>query len=118
MSNVENWTPQQVKDALDAGEIVLIDVRTPPEFMMEHIEGALLMPMSFFKPESLPTQDGKRIVLHCGSGVRSGKMCEKMGAAGLSPLAHMEGGFAAWKNAKLPYIGIEMSSGAPVKVNG
>ena len=118
MSNVENWSPQQVKDALDAGEIVLIDVRTAPEFMMEHIEGALLMPMSFFKPGSLPTQDGKRIVLHCGSGVRSSKMCEKMGAAGLSPLAHMEGGFAAWKNARLPYIGIEMSSGAPVKVNG
>lgn len=118
MSDVENWSPQQVKAALDAGEIVLIDVRTPPEFMMEHIEGALLMPMSFFIPECLPTQDGKRIVLHCGSGARSGRMCQKMPAAGLSPLAHLEGGFAAWKNAKLPYIGIDMSSGAPVKMNG
>lgn len=62
--------------ALDAQEIVLIDVRTPPEYIMEHIDGALLMPMAFFRPRRCPRRDGKRIVLHCGSGARSGKMAE------------------------------------------
>lgn len=113
MTELENWAPKRVKSALDDGEIVLIDVRTPQEYMIEHIEGALLMPMAFFSVSALPTQDGKRIVLHCGSGARSGKMAEKMNAVGMSPLAHMEGGFGAWKEEKLPYIGTDMNTGAP-----
>ncbi len=71
------------------------------------------MPMAFFNVSSLPSQQGKRIVLHCGSGVRSGKMAEKMSEVGMPPLAHLEGGFGAWKEAKLPYIGTDMSTGAP-----
>ena len=113
MSNIENWNPQKVHDSLKAGEIVLIDVRTPPEYMMEHIDGSLLMPMAFFNPECLPDQSVKRIVLHCGSGARSGKIGEESIRAGVTPLAHMEGGFAAWKKAGLPYRGTEMSTGAP-----
>jgi rhodanese-related sulfurtransferase len=117
MAQLENWTPEKVKVALDAQEIVLIDVRTPPEYIMEHIDGALLMPMAFFRPEALPTQDGKRIVLHCGSGARSGKMAEIALKAGLSPLAHMEGGFGAWKQAGLPYTGTDRATGAPKAMN-
>lgn len=117
MSELESWNPERVKTALDAGEIVLIDVRTPQEYMFEHVEGALLMPMAFFKPETLPGQDAKRIVLHCGSGVRSGKVAQRLLASGVTPLAHMDGGFAAWKQARLPYIGTDMASGAPVRVD-
>lgn len=116
MSDLENWTPAQIKKALEDNAIVLIDVRTPQEYMIEHVEGALLMPMAFFNIHALPTQDGKRIVLHCGSGIRSGKVADKMSAAGISPLAHMEGGFAAWKEAKLPYIGTDMATGAPTRM--
>lgn len=118
MSKVENWSPEKVKAALDAQEIVLIDVRTPAEYMMEHVDGAFLMPMAFFRPEALPTQDGKRIVLHCGSGARSSKVAEKALAAGVSPFAHMEGGFGAWKQAGLPYTGTEMATGAPKAMKG
>lgn len=116
MSELEDWSPEQVKTALDAGEIVLIDVRTPQEYMMEHVEGALLMPMAFFRVETLPTQDGKRIVLHCGSGVRSSKVAQQAMAVGYAPLAHMKGGFGAWKQAGLPYIGTDMASGAPKRM--
>lgn len=118
MTTVENWTPAQVKDALDKGEIVLIDVRTPQEFMFEHIEGALLSPMAFFSSASLPTQETKRIVLHCGSGMRSGKVAAVCLDEGIAPIAHMEGGFGAWKAAGLPYIGTDMATGAPRKVEG
>ena len=113
MSELEDWPPEQVRDALQAQEIVLIDVRTPAEYMMEHIEGALLMPMSFFRPDALPTQDGKRIVLHCGSGMRSSRVADRVMAAGIAPIAHMKGGFGAWKKAGLSYVGTDMASGAP-----
>jgi len=113
---IEVWTPEEVKTALDKGEIVLIDVRTPQEFMFEHIEGALLLPMSFFKAEALPTQDGKRIVFYCGSSMRSGRVAGLAKAAGYDPIAHLQGGFGKWKEAQMPYIGTDMSTGAPKSV--
>ena len=112
-ATLETWTPEEVARAKAAGEIVLIDVRTPQEFMFEHIEGALLSPMAFFDPAALPGQSEKRIVLHCGSGVRSERMARVALGAGFDRIAHMEGGFGAWKAARLPYIGTDMSSGAP-----
>lgn len=114
---IENLTVQQVYDELQNNQIVLIDVRTPQEYMFEHIEGALLFPVAFFSPESLPSQDGKRIVLHCGSGVRSEKVGTRCLASGIDRIAHMKGGFAEWKKAGLAYIGTDMSTGAPKKVS-
>lgn len=112
----ETWTPDEVQSAMAAGEIVVIDVRTPQEFMFEHIEGALLMPMSFFKASALPGQSDKRIVFHCGSGIRSEKVSRAAIEAGIDRIAHMEGGFSAWKTAKKPYMGTNMGTGAPQKV--
>ncbi|SEL12683.1 rhodanese-like domain-containing protein [Roseovarius nanhaiticus] len=108
---VDLWTPEEI--AADRDSLVLIDVRSPQEFALERIEGALLMPLQEFRPERLPGQQGKRLVLHCGSGVRSGKAAQMCLEAGLDPIAHMEGGMAAWKESGQPYIGTEMSTGAP-----
>ncbi|QFS81271.1 putative adenylyltransferase/sulfurtransferase MoeZ [Roseivivax sp. THAF40] len=114
----ERWSPEEVKAARDAGEIVIIDVRTPQEFAFEHIEGAMNFPMAYFDPKALPGQSDKRIVLHCGSGIRSARMANVAAEAGLDVIAHLEGGFGAWKQAKLPFIGTEMSSGAPKRMEG
>ncbi|MGR3377752.1 rhodanese-like domain-containing protein [Salipiger abyssi] len=110
---LETWTVDEVAEAFDKNEIVLIDVRTPQEFMFEHVEGALLMPLAFFKAEKLPGQSDKRIVFHCGSGVRSERVARAALDAGFGRVAHMEGGFGAWKGAKKPYIGTNMATGAP-----
>lgn len=115
---LETWSPEEVQEALEGGEIVLVDVRTPQEYMMEHVHGALLMPMAFFRAETLPGESDKRIVFHCGSGVRSEKVARAVLAAGRGRVAHMGGGFAAWKQAKLPHIGTDMATGAPKKVGG
>ena len=114
----ERWSPEEVKSARDAGEIVIIDVRTPQEFAFEHIEGAMNFPMAYFDGKALPGQSDKRIVLHCGSGIRSAKMAKVAAEAGLDMIAHLEGGFGAWKQAKLPYIGTDMASGAPKRMGG
>ncbi len=113
---LESWTPDEVQTALGKGEIVLIDVRTPQEYMFEHIEGSLLMPMAYFDARKLPGQSDKRIVLHCGSGVRSEKMAKTAIEAGFDKIAHLDGGFGAWKAAKKPYIGTNMGTGAPQRV--
>lgn len=110
-ATVENWTPERLKTAFDAGEVVIIDVRTPQEFSFEHIHGALLAPLATFEPRHLPAQEGKRLVFHCGSGVRSRKVAEACLAAGMQPVAHLDGGFAAWKTANMPYVAIDPATG-------
>lgn len=110
---LETWTPQEVAEAYAKGEIVLIDVRTTPEYMFEHVEGALLSPMAFFNPKNLPEQSGKPVVFYCGSGARSGRVAGMTLESGFDKVAHMEGGFGAWKQAGLPFIGTNMATGAP-----
>jgi rhodanese-related sulfurtransferase len=115
---LETWTVAEVAAAFARDEIVLIDVRTPQEYMFEHIEGALLMPMSFFRADKLPGQSEKRIVFHCGSGVRSDRVARAAIAAGMDRIAHMGGGMVAWKETHQPYIGTNMATGAPQLVDG
>lgn len=116
-ATLETWTVEEVAAAYDRQEIVLIDVRTIQEYGFEHIGGALLLPLPFFEARALPGQSDKRIVFLCGSGVRSEKVARACIEAGFDRIAHMQGGFAAWKAAKLPYIGINMATGAPQPVN-
>ncbi|WP_425101604.1 rhodanese-like domain-containing protein [Tropicibacter sp. S64] len=115
-ATLETWTVDEVQQALKNHDIVLIDVRTPQEYMFEHIPGALLLPMSFVDCASLPGQTDKRIVFHCGSGMRSEKVARKAIAEGFDRIAHMEGGFGAWKSAQKPYMGTNMATGAPQMV--
>lgn len=111
-AELQSWTAEEVQRAFAANEIAIIDVRTPAEFMFEHIEGALLAPLSWFQPANLPSQQGKQMVFHCGSGMRSEKVARQCLEAGFESVAHMEGGFSAWKKAGLPYLGTDMSSGS------
>ena len=116
LATLETWTVQEVAAAWADNQIVLIDVRTVQEYSFEHVEGALLLPMSFFNAQKLPGQSDKRIVFYCGSGVRSEKVARAAIEGGISQIAHMEGGFGAWKAAKLPYIGTDMATGAPKRM--
>ncbi|MBM9593149.1 rhodanese-like domain-containing protein [Roseitranquillus sediminis] len=113
---LETWTVAEVEEALREGRAVLIDVRTPQEYMFEHVEGALLFPLAFFRADSLPSQEGKRLVFHCGSGARSEKVARQCLAAGITPVAHLEGGFGAWKKEGRSHIATDMATGAPKRV--
>jgi len=108
---LETWSPAEVKAAMDRHEIVLIDVRTPQEYLFERIEGALLAPLSEFDPRNLPDQRGKRIVLHCGSDTRSGKAGRMCLSHGTGRMAHMKGGFAEWKAEGLPHLSTDLATG-------
>jgi rhodanese-related sulfurtransferase len=116
--DLEHWTPEEVAEAFYRNQIAIIDVRTPQEYMLERVPGALLMPMSEFEPDKLPEGRGKRLVFHCGSGARSEKVARRALEAGLAPVAHMEGGFAAWKKSGQAYIGTDLPTGAPKRVDG
>ncbi|MDR3508765.1 MAG: rhodanese-like domain-containing protein [Caulobacteraceae bacterium] len=105
-------TPAQVKAALAAQEILLIDVREPAEFAAERIHGALNFPLSTFDPSALPKADDKTIVFQCGSGKRSAMAVDQCRKAGHAIDAHLAGGIMAWKGQGLPTVSIDGDTGA------
>jgi len=110
---VTDATPEQVNAWLVSGEILLVDVREANEYAFERIHGALLYPLSTFDPKALPTE-GRKLVLHCGSGKRSMMAAHKLQAAGHDHLTHLAGGIQAWKAAGLPVIRIDVQTGRVV----
>jgi rhodanese-related sulfurtransferase len=95
---VEDLTPEQVKALLEAGEIVLVDVREPHENVAERIPGGALNPLQSFDPGAQP-DEGKRVVYYCRSGRRSVTASLLAQDAGQPHDAHMAGGILAWKAA-------------------
>lgn len=114
---LDTWSVDEVHEALHRGEIAVIDVRTAQEYMFEHIDGALLAPMGQIRPDRLPAMEGRPLVFYCGSSRRSDAVARTLLAAGHPRIAHMDGGFAAWKEAGNSYIGTDMATGAPQRVD-
>jgi rhodanese-related sulfurtransferase len=110
-AKTKDLTPHQVNAALDAHEILLIDVREPAEFAVERIYGALNLPLSTFDPAALPKADDRTIVFQCGSGKRSASAVDQCRKAGHAVDSHLAGGIAAWKAAGLPTTAVESETG-------
>lgn len=91
-----------VKEWYDRNEILLVDVRETSEFELEHIAGALLLPMSSFDAEIFPVLPGKKIVLHCAIGKRSEAAGKMLLSEGHTGAIHLTGGLDAWKAAGFP----------------
>ena len=51
--------------------LLLVDVRETKEYDLEHIAGALLMPLSSLEADLFPAVTDKPLVLHCAIGKRS-----------------------------------------------
>lgn len=112
---IEELSPRQVAELLQARQILLIDVREPGEYAVQRIPEALLHPLSTFDAAALPPDQPRRIVFHCGSGKRSALAAQARLASGASCAAHMAGGMGAWTTQGLPFIEIDPATGKPVR---
>lgn len=101
---IKTMEPDEVARLLEAGKLLLIDVREPSEYAAERIPGALLYPLSTFDATTLPSDGPRQLVFHCGSGKRSLTAAERRLTAGQPTASHMRGGLAAWKAIGLPVI--------------
>lgn len=99
---VTNLTPQQVAEGLQAGRILLVDVREPNETAIERYPDAVVVPLSSFDPAQIPDPQGKQVVFACRSGRRSITASVAAQDAGYPYNAHLAGGLLGWKAAGLP----------------
>jgi rhodanese-related sulfurtransferase len=114
MTTITQATPADVRDALAAGDILLVDVREPSEYAFERIPGALLYPLSTFDPKAVPAE-GRKVVVQCAAGGRSMRAAQALLAAGHTQVANLDGGINAWKAAGLPLIRIDPATGRVVE---
>jgi len=84
-------------------DIKVLDVRTGWEYKRGHVKGAEnINYYSFSFKKSLNKLDKNTIwLVHCKSGVRSGRSIPIMQEAGFQSIIHMDGGFDAWREAGL-----------------
>lgn len=99
-------SPVEAEKLVAAGEAVLIDVRGPSECAAGVAVPALLLPLDDLRGErrlwkpALENCRGKKIILYCASGVRSGVAAGILRREGWQTLN--AGGYRAWEAAGLP----------------
>jgi hydroxyacylglutathione hydrolase len=88
---------------LDAGEIVLVDVREPDEWRGGHAPDACHIPLATL-PGAIDAlaRHGKPIAFICGSGHRSRIACATARGHHLEAALNVGGGMRAWQRAGLP----------------
>jgi phage shock protein E len=83
---------------------VILDVRTAKEFKAGHLPGAMNLDVNApdFQEKAALLDKSKTYLVHCATGVRSAKACEKLGRLDFPKLYNLPGGFKAWAKAGKP----------------
>ena len=93
---VKRMSATELRARLDRGDdIFMVDVRTPEERAIAHIEGARLFDAAL-RDEILRLPRDRVIVCQCHSGVRSRHAAEGLIEMGFRDVYNLEGGIDAW----------------------
>lgn len=115
-AQIETMNSQQVMDAMKSGDVVLVDIRDPREIERDgRIPGAFPCTRGMLEfwidpdsPYAKPVfQQDKKYIFHCAGGLRSALAAKTAADMGMKPVAHLGGGFAAWKEAGGPVEAFE-----------
>lgn len=108
---IENLSVADAAKEMERGDVLLVDLREPEERVQNGtIPGALAAPrgmLEFYADPATPYHKkefdpNRRIILHCASGGRSALAANTLREMGFQNVAHLDGGFKAWKEAGKP----------------
>lgn len=86
-----------VEQARTTREALIIDVRTPTEFSLGHIENAINIPLDSIQEIANKISDRTTpLYLYCASGARSSNACRFLESQGFEQVTNM-GGIASWR---------------------
>jgi phage shock protein E len=96
---------EEAYKVLNDTSFVLLDVRTMPEHLSERIKETPLIPVQELEQRlhELDQYKGKKIIVYCRTGNRSGYATTLLRENGFDAL-NMTGGIVRWKMEKLPTI--------------
>lgn len=92
---INNVDAAGVKEAA-AADAQIIDVRTPGEFQMGHIPGAINVPVEQVETSAQAWDRDGAYVVYCATGSRSQTAVQTMEALGFKNIDHFAAGIQAW----------------------
>jgi rhodanese-related sulfurtransferase len=110
-AEIETVSLDEAKTLLQDDGVQFVDIRDVRELERDGmIPGAFHAPRGMLEfwvdPNSPYYKDvfgsGKKFILYCASAWRSALATKALKEMGLKPVAHLEGGFSAWKNSGAP----------------
>ena len=123
MAQVTTYTVAEVVARLADPAVQLVDIRDVRELADGLAQGALHAPRgmlefwvdpasAYHKP--VFADEGKEFILYCGLGWRSALTAKTLQDMGMTNVAHVDGGFTAWKDAGAPVETLEQRKAAKV----
>lgn len=109
MSEIHSVDVQTLKQWLQVGDILLVDVREDDEYEEGHIEQGVNVPLASVsrKVPALNGASDKKLVLYCRSGRRSMAAADMLSESGFRDIYNLEGGILAWQAAGFEVIASE-----------
>ena len=117
MAQVTTYSVEQVRARLQDPAVQIVDIRDVRELEREGtLPGALLAPRGMLEfwvdpdsPYYKPVfgDESKEFILFCGAGWRSALATKTLMDMGMRNVAHIDGGFGAWKKAQAPMVTLE-----------
>lgn len=99
----QNISPSDAHDILQENSAIqILDVRTPPEYEMYRIAGAMLLPIDQIEARHHELDPEATYLVTCEHGMRSVATCEFLMALGFRNLINLVGGMAQWMGEGLP----------------
>jgi len=102
--SIQEISVTDAKAAIDAGKVLIVDVRTAKEFRKGHIPKAINIPrglLEFKVAKKIPNKNAA-IICYCKSGGRSCLSTCTLGQMGYTNVKSMAGGWKAWVKAGYP----------------
>jgi len=116
-SGMQAMDVRVLKQRLDEGNMVLLDVRTPGEHRKLHIKGTTLLPLDSIDEKAIENLkesiNGQEICAICVSGRQSAFAARKLLDQGFEKVSILQGGIRSWKDAEFPLI----RGKGPISVN-
>ena len=95
-------TVHELNDELASGEVELLDVRQPSEWVGGHVPSGHYITGAELHERLDEVPDGKPVAVTCGSGYRSSVATSLLRHHGYQDVRNVLGGMTAWKQANLP----------------
>ncbi len=94
---IKSTAPVELKQWLESGDAVLVDVREDSEWAAGHIAGAAHVPLAGVSLDKMPDFAGKKLVMQCKMGGRSHTACAMLLREDPAlDIYNLEGGIMGW----------------------
>ena len=103
---VPNLSPAEAVTLINRSNAFVLDVRDEAEFASGHIADATHIPLADLEARigELKKYQNKTILVNCQKGMRAAKACDILRKAEFTQVNNLQGGLAAWLEAKLPVV--------------